>query len=615
MSLILGLSFSHNASACLVDRNGTVIAAASEERFTRRKNEWGIPVSAIEAVLSGIKREQVSKIAVGELCRSKWATRRFAEVMYLEPLEARDRLVRGTIGLGAFTARELAARLLGTNKDYRELVEANLRRLGFDQPVDYVEHHLAHAASAYFAGPSESALAVTLDGEGDRKSGGVWDCSGTTMTRLCDLDETRSVGKFYRAITSLLGFRINRHEGKVTGLAAFGNAVRFRAPMETLLGLEEGPTGPLITSAVAKSVLTSFSFRDIHPGKLIGFADLAVKATSWEALTSAMLRRHFAAHFSPRFDLDWSDLSFQDKADLAAAAQERMETVVLDWVGAYLERTGRKSLVLAGGVFANVKLNQRLLERLPVDEVFIQPAMGDEGLAMGAAMLAQRETARDAPGPFVMRCASLGTDITPDGAEMALDNAGIAYERLDIDALAERAAAALAKHKIVGLAHGQMEFGPRALGQRTLLAHPGEKSINETLNHRLRRTDFMPFAPVVLADMFEEIFEGPKLDGARLAVQHMTITLSVKPEWHERLAGVVHVDGTARPQVIDENSDPLYYAILRRFHELTGLGCLVNTSFNLHEEPIIAIMSDALRAFDQGAADLLIAGRSVVEQN
>jgi carbamoyltransferase len=213
-----------------------------------------------------------------------------------------------------------------------------------------------------------------------------------------------------------------------------------------------------------------------------------------------------------------------------------------------------------------------------------------------------------------MEHVALGPGYGDDEIEEALKGYSFAWEKTDLKTAAETAAQALAEERIVGLFTGRLEFGPRALGRRTILVNPAKKEINDIVNQRLKRSEFMPFAPVVLAECYHDIFRGEKLDGALEAGRFMTITLDVKPEWAERIQGVVHVDDTARPQVISSEDDPLYYAIVRGFYEKTGIGCVVNTSFNLHEEPIVNTPAEALKSFADGAVDLLIMENYIVRR-
>jgi len=604
--MILGLSFSHNATACLLDGQGQAVFCASEERFTRRKNDWGIPHLVLDELLAHhVRPGQVQAVAVGEGCMAAYGSRKFADFLYLGNLASRDRTLRSPLRTAALLAREVCGRTFRPRHEYQRLVTDALKKRGIIAPVRFFDHHTAHAASAFHCSPFEDALVVTLDGEGDGLSGSVWHASGPRLELVQKLDEIRSLGKFYRSITALLGLTVNRHEGKVTGLAAYGDADRYRETMRGLLHPEPDAEGLLtVRSRIAEHHMKRFNLRRVRLGGLAAHLGMYWRSRSWEGLLNRMIAAQARSIFAGALEGDPASLSFEEKADIAAAAQAVLEEVVVEYMGFHLERAPSRKVALAGGVFANVKLNQRVLERTEAEAIYIHPGMGDEGLAMGAAKLTYHET----PGAkrSVLRSVHLGPAYREADIERACDHHQMRYTRLADEALAERIADALVNEEIVGLFRGRMEYGPRALGHRTILVNPAKREINDVVNKRLGRSEYMPFAPVVLDDAYEEIFEGPKLGGARFTTAFMTITLDVKPAWAKRIEGVVHVDGTARPQVIERDDDPFYYAILSKFRERTGIGCVVNTSFNLHEEPIVNRPEDAIRSFQSGAIDRLV---------
>jgi len=607
--MIIGLSLSHNCTACVVDATtGAVIFCSSEERFTRRKNDWGFPERTLRHILSHVVApEAVTGVAVGELCQARWGAPAFAELVYLHGYDAKDQAIRNKLGLPALVAWEMVCRLFGARSDYRGLIEGRLRSLGVTAPVRYFDHHAAHAASAFYCSQFEDALVVTLDGEGDRKAGSCWQGNGTTLERIGEVPEIASAGKFYRAVTSMLGFKVNRHEGKITGLAAYGNPERFAPVFRRYLRVEDdGASGPRLVSEIASRYMRTFGLRNVNPVRLARYALLFLKARTWEGLLNDMLCRYFRETYAGVLGLDFDCLRFEDMADVAAAAQQVLEEAVTDFVGALRKRHPSPRLALAGGVFANVKLNQRLLEDLPTEEIYIHPGMGDEGLAIGAAMLAFHEGRKARASATRLDHVYLGLGYDGASIEAALQAAGLTWRRLETEELVEEVAEALVREKVVGLYRGAWEYGPRALGHRTILVNPAKREINDVVNKRLRRTEFMPFAPVVTAEHFDEIFTGSKRNGARFACRFMTITLDVNPEYQDRIRGVVHVDGTVRPQVIGDGDDPVYLGILRRFHEKTGIGCVVNTSFNAHEEPIVGSPEDAVRSFMDGCVDMLV---------
>ncbi|MDK1021365.1 MAG: carbamoyltransferase C-terminal domain-containing protein [Candidatus Hydrogenedentes bacterium] len=614
--MIVGISMSHNATACVVDpESGEVLFCCSEERFSRRKNDWGLPKRVLGYIFEHVvSADAVSKVVIGESCRGRWGSKAFVRLLYLSDFASKDRAVRSKVALPLIAAWELIWRALAPKEDYSPLVVDGLKAMGLRCEIEFFDHHTSHAASAYYCSPFDEALVFTLDGEGDRLSGSCWSGDGSRLIHHTDVPEAASAGKFYRAVTSLLGFTVNRHEGKVTGLAAYGDPDRFYPVFRDLLRVEEdgGNQGPKLVSEIAAAYLGSFSFRRVNVVQLARYFFDMLRAASWEGLLNDMLRRYFRETYGNVLGLDFRNLSFADKADVSAAAQKVLEEAVVDLVGRYLEIHPSKNLALAGGVFANVKLNQRLLENLPIENVYIHPGMGDEGLALGAAMLAiHRGAGRKSRGAMLSHV-YLGPEHDDADVSTALRNASVAWQEMDNEELFEAVAQALVEEKIVGLFRGRPEYGPRALGHRTILVNPAKREINDILNARLRRSEFMPFAPVVLEDAVSDIFDSAKLDGARIASRFMTITLDVKEAYRERIQGVVHVDGTARPQIIDDDSDPVYLGIVKRFQEKTGIGCVVNTSFNVHEEPIITTPEQAVRAYKDDYIDVLVIENCVV---
>jgi carbamoyltransferase len=297
------------------------------------------------------------------------------------------------------------------------------------------------------------------------------------------------------------------------------------------------------------------------------------------------------------------------REDIAATAQRRLTEVAAELVRNAIAKTGRRRVAVAGGVFANVRMNQAIAELPEVESLFVCPLMGDEGLGVGAAMLTagRQFGARPARVPSLY----LGPDYPESEMKAALDAHGLTYQRLDDGPLADAVAERIVAGKVVAIARGRMEAGPRALGHRTILYRTGDPEVNHWLNVRLHRTEFMPFAPVTLEAYADACYIG--LDKARASADYMTVTFACTPEMAAQSPAVVHLDGTARPQLIRESTDPFYFAVLTGCHARTGVPSLVNTSFNMHEEPIVASPDDAARAFVQGHLDALVLGPFLVD--
>jgi len=546
---------SHDSGAALIDAEGRVIAAANEERFTRIKQEHRYPFQSIAYVLSLGDRSQV------EIAAIPWLSPR-AQKPRLDQLFAHlAELGREDAFLKRFWWRQQWprwARLMRKNRRTLPSEIAHARLLE-------VEHHRAHAASAYFCCPwtDQPVLVITLDGQGDFAAATVWRGEDGQLAQLAEYDALNSIGHIYAAFTGFLGFTPNRHEGKVVGLAAHGNPEPLRSRL----------------------------LAHTHMGR-------------WHRLLSPKLVWIGLRPSDARADKAMHSLSEGlSREDIAAGVQAWCEEVVCAFVRDWVRRTGIRKLALAGGVFANVKLNQRILELDEVENIYIHPNMGDGGLAVGAALAALAETRGSLP-PRFLQTVYLGPEITEEEAKAALEAHGLAYERPQN--LAKAIAELLAAGKVVARAAGRMEYGPRALGNRSILASCSDPSINDWLNKRLNRTEFMPFAPVVLEQFAKDYFPAWKPE--HVAARFMTITYDASEKAKQEIPAAIHVDGTARPQVLRKQDNPDFYAILQAYHEKTGIPALINTSFNMHEEPIVCSANDAVRAFLQGNLDALALG-------
>ncbi len=286
------------------------------------------------------------------------------------------------------------------------------------------------------------------------------------------------------------------------------------------------------------------------------------------------------------------------------AAQKRLEDIVLPFVNDALNLTGEGRVALAGGVFANVKLNQRILELPNVEEIYIHPNMTDGGLATGAALFAYyRHFDNDEKrGPRFIGTVLLGPHFDDKRIEKALNKYGIGFRK--VDRIEEEIASAIHSNRIVGHFHGRMEYGPRALGNRSILASPADPEINTYLNDRLHRTEFMPFAPAILEDYADSYLKGWKPD--HVASRFMTITYEVTDEFVDKAPAAVHVDNTARPQIVRKNDNSRFYKIIGEYFKSSGIPLVINTSFNMHEEPIVCTPEDAIRSYQEGAVDVLV---------
>ena len=600
--MILGISISHNSTACLVNNQGKVLFCCSEERFSRIKNDWGFPKLSIDYILKNIiGPSKIEKVTIGEICYSEYGYDSFAEIVYLGNYKVKDSFIKNKIKVGFLVIINFILKKINKKKSYQHLVINRIRQLKIKAPVFFYAHHKAHAASTYYSSPYKNSLVLTLDGEGDRLSGSIWDGSNNHLKLITNFNDKSSIGKFYKAVTSSLGFLINRHEGKVTGLAALGDPLIYYNQLSKVLYTSPTSKGLKINSIAGTHFSEQNSFRNISIVRLFKYFFYLFTENTWTGLHNKIIKKSSKSLIGNALGLNLDNITMIKKKNIAASAQKVTEDVVIDIIQTYIKKS-KRNLCLAGGVFANVKLNQKIYNLDKVSGVYIHPGMGDEGLALGSAFLSMKNN----PVAF-LKNVYLGPNYCNKEIELILKDSGLKFQKFSIDLISKILSKALANNNIIGLFKGRSEYGPRALGARSILANPSSKAVNLEVNNRLNRTEFMPFAPVVLKENFDDVFESKKsLKDIIDTAKFMTVTLDVSAKWKNRIAGVVHVDGTARPQVIDMETNELYYKTVKKFYELTGLPCLVNTSFNLHETPIVNSPNDALDAFNKDAVDILV---------
>ncbi len=559
--MVLGVHEGHDAGAALI-RDGRILAAVNEERLVREKLYAGIPRKSIREVLriAGIGPEKIDRVAIagtlGVMANLGWTDLDFKKRAYQF----------FSNNIGHIPSRKTFAnmqRILFKRLRKRDC-ERYIRGLGIDCEVKYIDHHLCHAASAYYTSGRDRCLVVTVDGSGDGMSSAVYAGRNGELSKIKEVPSFHSIAYYYAYITLIAGFKMFRHEGKITGLAAYGNPDKCYSVFEKC-----------------------FSYRDGSPVNTLNL--IGEGAINY---LRGRLRQ-----------VDWRDY--------AAGIQKRCEDVACKYVGDYADRTGTGDVAVAGGLFANVKINQRILELPNVDSFFVHPHMGDGGIATGAALHACAEEMLNRGRrlrPYRLDNLYFGPQFTNDQMEDAIQEHKLKGEFVgDIERFIGEE---LAKKRIVGHFSGRMEYGPRALGNRSILADPTDTKINDWLNDRLRRSEFMPFAPSILDRAAPEYYRG--YGRGEYPARFMTITFDVKKDGVKSAPAVVHVDNTARPQVVGREQNPRYYKILKAYERETGLPVFVNTSFNVHEEPIVCSPQDALRSLLRGSVDTLVLGNWVV---
>jgi carbamoyltransferase len=569
---ILGLScFYHDAAACLV-RDGAVVAAAQEERFTRAKHDAAFPAHAAAYCLreGGITSAQLDAVA-----------------FYDKPFLTFERLLETYLAYAPAGLRSFLKAMPVWLKQKLWTPDLIAHELGFDGPILFTEHHESHAASAFFPSPFERAAVLTADGVGEWATTSYGAGEGNRMRLLAELHFPHSLGLLYSAFTYFCGFRVNSGEYKLMGLAPYGEPVYAQTILDELLDLKDDG---------------SFKLNVRHFDFPVG---LRMTGRAFERLFGGPPR-------APEGPLT------QREMDLARSVQAVTEEVMLRMARHVHRETGEKNLCLAGGVALNCVANGRLLREGPFERIWVQPAAGDAGGALGAALLAYYDrtgASRTVSPSDAMQGSFLGPAFSDDEIEAFLHERSVPYERLDEEALVERTAALLAEGKVVGWFQGRMEFGPRALGHRSILADPRGLDTQTLVNLKIKfRESFRPFAPSVLEERAEAVFalgdespymllvgpvRGATTGGEGLARRH-----------HARspVPAVTHVDGSARVQTVSAARDPRFHRLLQAFERRTGCPVLVNTSFNVRGEPIVCTPEDAYRGFRRTHMDALVLG-------
>ena len=556
---VLGLSCHYHDSAAALVSDGVVVAAAQEERFDRQKGSPAFPIQAINACL------QAADITIADVDRVAF---------YEKPFLKFERVLFDHVRSFPFTYRGFMRTLPSWLSERLTLPLKLKADLGYVGPTLFVPHHLAHAASAFFASPFDEAAILTVDGVGEWATTTWGTGRGRELTVRGEITYPDSLGLLYSAITTYLGFAANRGEGKVMALADLGEPVYLERLREIVTVRPDG----------------SFSIdRRYFP---------------WTR-GATMYGRRFVKAFGPPRE-PGSELE-QRHRDMAASLQRLLEETLLAMSRHAHTETGAKALCIAGGVGLNCVANDRILEQGPFDDVWVQPAAGDSGAALGAAAWVSH-VLLGAPRGFVMTHAALGPDHPQGRLRRTLVNAGARFDELEPAALVERAARAIADGKIVGWFQGRMEFGPRALGHRSILADPRAEGMKDLLNARIKhREGFRPYGASVLEERVGDWFEAARPS------PFMLFAFRARPERRAEIPSALHVNGTCRIQTVSREADGLYYDLVRAFEALTGVPMVINTSFNDNQEPIVCTPEDAWRCFAASQMDHLVLGPYFVE--
>jgi carbamoyltransferase len=559
---VLGISCFYHDSAAALLRDGVVIAACQEERLSRKKHDSNFPSLAVKYVLkeAGIGPEQLD--AVG---------------FYDKPLLKFERMLSTYIATfpRSFLSFNKAIPVWLHEKLWvPSVIRKELRP--YKGPILFAEHHMSHAASAFLPSPFEEAAILTVDGVGEWATASYGVGKGSDVRLFKEIRFPHSLGLLYSAFTYYLGFKVNSAEYKVMGLAPYGKPVHFDRIMKEMIHLNEDGSFKLDMKYFSYDYglrMTNQAFDDFFGGP-------PRKPEAW------MNEREF---------------------DIAASVQKVCEEVVLTMVRYIHKETGLSNLCMAGGVALNCVANGRVIRETKVKELFVQPAAGDAGGAVGVAHYLYNTIEKKPRGPAWSH-AYLGPEYSDAEVAEALTKAGARFKTLSDAELTRETAKRLSEGNVVGWFQGRMEFGPRALGGRSILADPRDPKMRDTLNMKIKfREGFRPFAPSVLADRCSEWFE---LDAES---PYMLLVAPVR-EGKRTIPSVTHVDHSARIQTVTRDASPLYYDLIAEFDRLTGVPIVINTSFNVRGEPIVCTPGDAYLCFMRTNMDTLVVGHHILDK-
>lgn len=578
MTYILGIScWYHDAAACLL-KDGTPLAAVQEERFTRIKHDASLPVNAINWCLdyAGITVKDISIVAY-----------------YDKPFLKFERLLETYLANAPRGIPSFLKAMPVWLKRSLWIPDILRKEIGFDGRLLFCEHHESHAASAFYPSPFESAAILTTDGVGEWATTSIGTGSQSDIVLHKEIHFPHSLGLLYSTFTGYCGFRVNSDEYKLMGLAPYGEPRFIQLIRDHLIDLREDGSYQL---------------------------NLDYFAYPWGL---RMYSRAFERLFGGRARIPESPIT-RKETDLARSIQVVIEKAVFRMARHAVSVSGSHQLCMAGGVALNCVANGKLLESGILERLWIQPAAGDAGGALGAALMAWHQyigSPREVHFPDAMNGARLGPSYDADEIRIILDEDSIPYEELDDERLCGRVAELLVDQKVIGWFQGRMEYGPRALGSRSILADPRRLAMQQHVNQSIKfRESFRPLAPAVLeersAEWFEIACESPymlltsQVKGAQITGESLQKQQNIK----SRIAAVTHVDGSARVQTVNKTDHSFFHRLMREFEDQTGCPVLINTSFNVRGEPIVCTPRDALSCFKNTNMDILVMGPFLVNK-
>lgn len=565
---ILGIScFYHDAAAAIID-DGKIIAAAEEERFSRKKHDSGFPKYAIDFCLrtAGIKSKDLNWVTFYEKPFSKFE--RLSLTFLATALKGRESFVNAykTWFKSKLWIKSLIAKEVGISEN----------------KILFTGHHLSHAAATFYTSPFDKAAILTCDGVGEWTTTSWGKAENGKVSLDYELKFPHSLGLFYSVFTQFLGFQINEGEFKVMGLAPYGSP-RYVDKVEKLIHQS--------TDGSFKLDMSYFSF---HYSDKLSFNQKFIDLLG-----------------VPPVDPKDSDEVRQVYADIAASAQKVLDDKLLVIARNVREKTGMENLCYSGGVALNGVTNWKIFKEAGFKNIFIHPAAGDSGGAVGGPLYVYHHILGK-KNKYPLTNAYFGSENSEEDIKKFIDDNGIDAKKYSDKDLVAKIAGMLLKKKVVGWVRGRFEWGPRALGARSILADPRDKKMKDLVNAKIKfREAFRPFAPVCLYEDGDKYFE---CDKTQQPLSYMIAVVPVREKWQKLLGAITHVDGTVRPQFIKREQNPLYYDVIKAFGKKSGINVLLNTSFNLKGEPIVNTCEDAYNTFMKSGIDALVLGNYIIKK-
>lgn len=567
---ILGISCYYHDSAAALIEDGKIVAAAMEERLSRKKHDSGFPQKAIDFCLkkAGIQTNDLN-----------WV------VFYEKPFLKFERITLSFLATAPSACQSFVNAYKIWLKDKLWIKTTLVKELKIpSKKILFSGHHLTHASSAYYTSPFKSAALFTCDGVGEWTTT-AWGSARQNKIRLdSEIKFPHSLGLFYSTFTQFLGFRINNGEYKVMGLAPYGEPKYV------------DKVGGLIHQSADGSFKLNLDYFNFHLSDKVSFNNKFVKLFG-----------------TPPVDPKRNDRVVKVYADIAASAQKVLEEKLLVIAKHVYKKTGEENLCYAGGVALNGVANWRIFKEAGFKNIFVHPAAGDAGGALGAALYVYHHVL-GRPRNNTLKHVFLGQENKEGDIKEFLKRKGIKAENLSDSKLVEKVVNLLTQKKVVGWVRGRFEWGPRALGARSILADPRSEKMKDLVNAKIKfREPFRPFAPVVLYDKAREYFDVGE-DFKQQPLEYMLAVVQVKEKWRDKLGAITHVNGSARPQFIKRVVNPLYYDVVKEFGKKTGIEVLLNTSFNLKGEPIVNSAEEAHDTFMKSGLDALVLENYLIEK-